>query len=72
MKLEDMKRNLIDMEHEERYAFLLSYFEVRNKVLQEVQVKMNTRKSPGEGKKKEKLVTVSSNQLTLLKQLGLI
>ena len=71
MKLEGMKKSLIEMEHEERYAFLLSYFETRNREIQEVQVKMSTRAS-GPRKKKEKLVTVSSNQLTLLKQLGLI
>lgn len=70
MKLEDMKTNIIDMEHEERFAFLMSYFEVRNKELQEVQVKLPRKSGPR--KKKDKVVTVSSNQLTLLKQLGLI
>lgn len=70
MKLEQMKTNFLDMSDKERQEFFTKYSEKRTKDVQEVVVKLTPKKRSK--KKADKKVSVSQEQLELLKKLGLV
>lgn len=70
MKFEQIRKNFLEMEFEERLSFLSSYVETRTEDLRKVEVKVSEPKKSGA--KKDKQIKLNSAQLELLKKLGLI
>ena len=73
MKFEEIKPNYLDMDSTERVVFMSGYTEQRNKSIQMLTVNITQKKGSGSSKgKKDKMVSVTSKQLELLKALGLV
>jgi len=71
MLLQDLYTNFLDLDDADRLKFMLDYCEKRNIDLKETAVvKVPVKKERGKGRTDKKL-TVTKDQLALLKQLGL-
>lgn len=70
MLFEQVRKNFLEMEFEERLSFLSTYTESRTAELRRVEVKVTEPKKTGA--KKDKQIKLSSAQLDLLKKMGLI
>jgi hypothetical protein len=70
MKFEELRKNFLDMEFEERLSFLTTYVENRTADLRKVEVKVAPAKKAGA--KKDKQIKLTSAQMDLLRKMGLI
>ena len=70
MKFEELKKNYLDMDYEERKGFILTLTDARAKSIAMSQA--TTVRTPKARKGKDKMVKVSNDQLELLKALGLL
>jgi hypothetical protein len=71
MKFEELKPNFLSMGSQERLIFMFEYAEKRNKDIEMLLVNV-TQKKKGVKKGKGKMVSVTGEQLALLKALGLV
>lgn len=72
MKFEELKNNFLSMESSERISFVAAYYEQRDKDISMTTVSIKqkrTRKSSG---RKGKTISVTTDQLALMKSLGLV
>lgn len=72
MRLHDLYSNFMDMSEDEQIQFFHSYYEERTRILDEsVIVKVKATKAET-SRKQDKKITVTHEQLVLLKRLGLV
>jgi len=72
MRLHDLYADFMEMSEEEQLSFFHDFYEERSRVLQEtILVKAKTPKSPT-ARKQDKKLTVTPDQLILLRRLGLV
>lgn len=71
MRLEDLYKNILDMEPAERLEFFIKYSNQRTQDLSVVQTKARKPRKGSAKKPKGKTVTVTQEQFALLKSLGL-
>lgn len=71
MKLEQLRRNLMEVPEDERLHFFGSYYEARNRDLEQVVVKVPKKRAKGK-KKSERKIGVTPDQLEMLRKLGLV
>jgi hypothetical protein len=72
MLFQQLKKNFLDMDLDEQLGFLTSYVEARQNDLNRVVVALDTTKAKKSGAKKDKQVKLTSEQMKLLRQLGLV
>ena len=72
MKFEQLKEQFLEMDFDKQLAFIDQYIEERTATLQKKLVAFTESKAKKPSAKKDKQLKVTSEQLNLLKQLGLI
>jgi hypothetical protein len=72
VKFEQLKEQFLEMDFDKRLAFIDQYIEERTATLQKKLVAFTESKAKKPSAKKDKQLKVTSEQLNLLKQLGLI
>lgn len=73
MLFQQLKKNFLDMEYDERLIFMTDYIERRQIDLSKTTVSIDTAKAKrGTTAKKDKQLKLTSEQMKLLKQLGLV
>lgn len=72
MLFQQLKRNFLDMEFDEQLSFMTDYVERRQQDLTRTIIALDTAKAKRSPAKKDKQIKLNSEQLRLLKQLGLV
>jgi hypothetical protein len=72
MKFEQLRPKFLEMEFDEQVNFISEYIEKRTNDLQKVLVSFDTAKAKKSPAKKDKQIKLTTVQMNLLKQLGLI
>jgi hypothetical protein len=71
MKLEQLRRNLLEVPEGERLHFFSAYYEGRNRDLEKVVIKVPEKRAKGK-KPSERKICVTPDQLATLRKLGLV
>lgn len=71
MKLEQLRRNLLEVPEDERLHFFGSYYDLRNQDLEKVVVKVPKKRAKGK-KPSERKIGVTPDQLAMLRKIGLV
>jgi len=70
MRFEDLYPNFLQITDSDRAFFFEAYYQRRSRDLAEIEVKVTTQKERGKGRT-DKKISVTKEQLQLLRQLGL-
>jgi len=72
MKFEELKKNYLDMDRNERNVFMVQYTEKRKEAIAMQTVSLTRTASKKKGKRRPKTVSMNKEQLALAKALGLL
>lgn len=72
MKFEELKKNYLDMDRNERNVFMMEYTERRKQAIESETVSLTKTASKKPGTRRKKTVTMNKEQMALAKALGLL
>lgn len=72
MLFQQLKKNFLEMEQDEQLEFIIKYTEKRQVELSSTTVQFDETKAKKSPAKKDKQIKLTSEQIKLLKQLGLV